>query len=152
MSSGTWDMVNSEILARNEETHKIPEIPISVDLRPISLVSRIRGGATNQKHRTFHIFGQLKSWERSAHTHKTREFQRSGDPEISDQPPQQTSRGVYTDLKGKVVSIGDKVRLLTGTKTGYNGDLGEIVHFTKRYIKVKLVSKRVRSRLGKNLE
>ena len=59
---------------------------------------------------------------------------------------------VYTYSKGNLVSTGDKVCLLTGAATGDKGNLVEIVQFTKRYIKVKLVSKRVTRRLGKNLE
>ena len=92
LSSGTWDLVNSEILARNEEKHEIPEIPRSVDLRPISLVSRIRGGNQSETPHIPYIW-TIEVLGKEC-THKTREFQRSGDPGISDQPPQQTSRGV----------------------------------------------------------
>ena len=88
LSSGTWDLVNSEILARNEEKHKIPEIPRSVDLRPIFPGSLELGGATHQKHRTFQRFGELKSWERNAHKNHVN----SRDPRIRRFPTNPRSR------------------------------------------------------------
>ena len=69
--------------------NRIPEIPRSVDLRPIFPGSlELGGGATHQKHRTFQIFGELKSWERNAHKNHVN----SRDPEIRRFPTNPRSR------------------------------------------------------------
>ena len=46
--------------------------------------------------------------------------------------------GIYVSSNGIKVTIGDKVRILTTTKTGRRGDTATILHLNKKYVAIKL--------------
>ena len=53
-------------------------------------------------------------------------------------PQQRIPNRHFISSNGVYLSIGDKVRILTNTKTGKNGDTATIVKFNKKYIAIRL--------------
>jgi hypothetical protein len=89
--------------------------------------------------------------ERRFVTEQLKLSKRSGDAAVKrDKPVRPNSE--YADSKGQPLAVGDTVRLLTTAGTGKKGELGVVVSFIKRFVRVELLNKVVASRASKNLE